>query len=121
MSHTYKSLKDIAKDVRNGLKAAMPECTWSVVKGDNTVSVSLMSAPKNVFEKAGVGYHQVNHYYIANDNVLNAYGRELMARANKILSVDHWDESQIQIDYFNCAFYKSLNVGKWNKDFEVKG
>lgn len=121
MSHTYKSLKDIAKDVRNGLKAAMPECTWSVVKSDNQVSVSLMTAPQDVFETAGVGYHQVNHYYIANDSVLNAYGRDLMTKANEILSRDHWDESQIQIDYFNCAFYKYLNVGKWDKDFEVKG
>ena len=119
MSHTYKSLKDIAKDVRNGLKAAMPECTFSVVKGDNTVSVSLISAPQDVFARSGVGYHQVNHYYIESDTVLNAYGRELMRKANEILSADHWDESEIQIDYFNCAFYKSLNVGKWNRDFEV--
>jgi hypothetical protein len=120
MSHTYKSLKDIAKDVRNGLKAAMPECTWSVVKSDNQVSVSLMTAPQDVFEKAGVGYHQVNHYYIDDDATLNAYGRELMAKANEILSRDHWTKARFRLTISTCSFYKSLSVGKWNKNFEVK-
>lgn len=31
-----------------------------------------------------------------------------------------YDESDIQTDYFNTAFYIDVNVGKWNKPYEVK-
>lgn len=31
-----------------------------------------------------------------------------------------FDNSDAQIDYFNTAFYIDVNVGKWNKPYQVK-
>ena len=31
-----------------------------------------------------------------------------------------YDESDIQTDYFNTAFYMDVNVGKWNKPYLVE-
>ena len=31
----------------------------------------------------------------------------------------NWDKSDIQSDYFNVGWYVYVNVGKWNKPYEV--
>ena len=36
-------------------------------------------------------------------------------------SADWYDESDAMTDYFNTAYYVDLNVGKWNKPYEVTG
>jgi hypothetical protein len=34
-------------------------------------------------------------------------------------SADWYDESDAQTDYFNIAYYVDLNIGKWNKPYQV--
>ena len=34
-------------------------------------------------------------------------------------SADWYDESDAQTDYFNTAYYVDLNIGKWNKPYQV--
>jgi hypothetical protein len=36
-------------------------------------------------------------------------------------SADWYDESDAQVDYFNTAYYVDINIGKWNKPYEVSG
>ena len=31
----------------------------------------------------------------------------------------NYDDSDGQIDYFNCGFYDSMSIGKWDKKFEL--
>lgn len=62
------------------------------------------------------GHIQVNHYYL-ND----AFSGEALAyleKAKQILCEDHWDKSDIMTDYFNCSFYISINIGRWDKAYE---
>lgn len=33
---------------------------------------------------------------------------------------DWYDESDAQIDYFNTAYYVDINIGKWNKPYELQ-
>jgi len=35
-------------------------------------------------------------------------------------TADYYDESDAMTDYFNTAYYVSVNIGKWDKPFEVK-
>lgn len=30
---------------------------------------------------------------------------------------DHWDKSDVMSDYFNCAFYPYLEIGRWDKGY----
>jgi hypothetical protein len=32
---------------------------------------------------------------------------------------DWYDESDAQVDYFNTAYYVDVNIGKWNKPYQV--
>jgi hypothetical protein len=36
-----------------------------------------------------------------------------------LLVADWFDKSDIQSDYFHTAYYYHINVGKWNKPYEL--
>ena len=64
-----------------------------------------------------VAYLQVNHYYL--DTGFSGVALEYLEAAKKILMADHWDESDIMTDYFHCAFYLNINIGAWDKPYEL--
>ena len=118
----YQPATEYAKQIREDLKVLLPGLKFSVKTDYNSISISLMQAPKTVFIRAfsTATYRQVNPYYIGDSEVLNAYGKEIFKAVSEIVKKYHWDESRAEIDYFSCAFYYSLNVGRWDKAFEVK-
>jgi hypothetical protein len=62
-------------------------------------------------------YVQVNHYWL--DSHYNGLALEYLEKVKAIMSVEHWDKSDIQSDYFHCAYYMHINIGAWDKPFEV--
>lgn len=63
------------------------------------------------------GHLDINRYYIHQ----NYSGRalEFIEKLHDILKADHWDESDAMTDYFSCAFYINMQVGKWNKPYQL--
>jgi hypothetical protein len=61
---------------------------------------------------------QVNPYW---------YQEHFTGRAKEFLSevipamysADYYDNSDAQIDFFDCAYYIDVNIGKWNKPYKV--
>lgn len=46
--------------------------------------------------------------------------KDFLTEAFKALkSADWYDESDAMTDYFNTAYYVDVNIGKWNKPYEV--
>lgn len=62
-------------------------------------------------------YIQVNHYHI--DSSFVGEAKECLEAINKLMHVDHWDKSDIQSDYFHCAYYVNINVGQWDKPYQL--
>lgn len=60
---------------------------------------------------------QVNHYWL--DTSFSGVALEYLEKVKAIMSVDHWDKSDIQSDYFNCAYYMNIDIGKWDKAYEL--
>lgn len=60
---------------------------------------------------------QVNHYWL--DTSFSGVALEYLEKVKAIMSVDHWDKSDIQSDYFHCAYYMNIDIGKWDKPYEV--
>lgn len=124
--HSYMSMTEYAKAIRNDLKQRLPGLRFSVRKsqGGGAIYISLLQAPKSVlshdYVKSGATHVGVNEYYIADSSVLNDYGKQVFQAINSIVKQYHWDESQIEIDYFRCAFYYHLEVGQWDNPFQVK-
>jgi hypothetical protein len=46
--------------------------------------------------------------------------KDFLTEAFQALKAADWyDESDAQTDYFNTAYYIDLNIGKWNKPYQV--
>jgi len=60
----------------------------------------------------------VNQYYL--DSSFDGIALEYLEKAKSIMLVDHWDRSDIQSDYFNCAYYLNISIGRWNKPYKFK-
>lgn len=129
---SYKSYKEIAAEVRETLKKELPEWKFSVRKesysGGGSVTVSLMAGPEEVSNK---NYAQLNPYTFlscsgygrekleSNGTQLTPKGFEVLELAAKVLAKEHWDDSDIQTDYFSCAYYMHIEIGQWNKPYTV--
>lgn len=63
---------------------------------------------------------QVNPYYCeetAFDPVIKQFYTELMAA---IKSTGYYNNSDAQVDYFDHDFYIDINVGQWDRPYELK-
>lgn len=60
----------------------------------------------------------VNQYYL--DTSFDGKALEYLEKAKAIMYTDHWDKSDIQSDYFHCAYYVSMRIGRWNKAYVLK-
>lgn len=63
------------------------------------------------------GYMQVNEYYIHEN--FSGIARDCLQELKTAMLVDHWDKSDSMTDFFHCAYYISINIGKWNKPYKL--
>lgn len=120
--------KDIFKSVEQAIEDAdgksicynriyaHPENWEGLTEWDLERSRQAIESIKHEIEKK---YIQINHYHIESELTLNDYGKELLKKACELANSFNYDDSDGQIDYFDTNFYLHLNVGKWNKPFEV--
>jgi hypothetical protein len=64
-------------------------------------------------------YVQINPYWYKEH--FSGKALQLVDKIVKAMySADYYNNTDSSIDYFDCAYYISVNLGKWNKPFEVK-
>jgi hypothetical protein len=59
----------------------------------------------------------VNQHYL--DSSFDGIALEYLQKAKAIMYAEHWDTSDIMTDYFNCAYYVNISVGRWNKPYKL--
>lgn len=122
------------QEINASLKKVMPKSwNWSLsVSHHSTIVLTIQSAPvdlctewqENVNRRRmqendqclnRPSYVQVNPYYPENqfDESL-----PVIEAALACLYEGHWDHSDSQTDYFHCAWYVNVNLGRWNKPFQ---
>ena len=107
------------------IKKVMPK-GWKYSLGvDNhsTIVLNIASAPVDLLKLAkAAGYSstcgvQVNPHYM-DKHFANTEVAELFAKIKKVMyGCGYYDNSDIQTDYFDTAYYVNVNIGKWNKPF----
>jgi hypothetical protein len=82
----------------------------AVLKGnyfmDNALTIQCIKKTGNI---------AVNHYKI--ESYFEGKALEYLEKAKEIMCIDHYDNSDAQIDYFDCSYYISITVGRWNKRY----
>ena len=63
-------------------------------------------------------YTQVNPYWYQDhfDGKALKFLKEIVPA---MYGPDYYDHSDIQTDYFNCSHYISVNIGKWDKPYQL--
>lgn len=99
--------------------------TFSVQNGSTllcTISSGKVDFFGSMTEKAASysdgKYCQVNHYHI--ESSFTGVAAECLNEINDLMHVDHWDKSDIQTDYFHCAYYVNIHVGRWDKGYALE-
>tara|TARA_B100000902_G_scaffold287644_1_gene273834 strand:- start:187 stop:579 length:393 start_codon:yes stop_codon:yes gene_type:complete len=128
----YIAKEDVTA-IRNELKATFPKFTFGVKKmhgGSNGVDVTVKAGPTDFSDcfRGDEGYAQINHYHT------NMYGdhKNFFDTIHKIIKTapikgeGYWknkgwyDKSDSMTDYFDTAYYISMNVGSWNRPYVQK-
>jgi len=133
----YIDTKDV-KAIREALKAEFgKDFKFSVTREHySSVRISIMSGVENFYDGSMDstdkyngrvnefdGYEQINHYHT------HFYGKH-EALFTKISEIAHtapglaggqkyFCEDDAMTDYFSRAYYVSINVGKWDKPYEI--
>ena len=136
----FISAQDV-KHIRNELKKEFPQYKFSVTRDHWLgVNINFMKGPRFAeFETmdryTGVwsmenldGHHQINHSSMY--TLTNFYGEENAKILGKVSEIaytapglaggkKYYNNNDIQSDYFDVAYYVSISVGKWNKEYEI--
>lgn len=127
------------KEKRAAIKAAFPLALgwkFSITKdGNSTINVSILQTPcelraSNTIDENGnsisinswdgqivsrrYGY-QVNEY----SDALNSIGKEVVSELYDILNNGNHDKSDSMTDYFDVGWYQYVQIGHWQKGYEV--
>ena len=60
---------------------------------------------------------QVNHYCI--DECYTGQAKSFLSEVINAMNVGNFDHSDSQTDYFHCGWYVNVNIGRWNKPYEL--
>jgi hypothetical protein len=114
----------VNQETKKQLVAAVKAELNKVLKGDQlkvTFAVrnhsTIVATIKQGTIDFGKTYDQVNHYHLAS----NYHGRalEVLEAIKRGLMTNHYDDSDIMSDYFNCSWYIDINIGCWNKPYQL--
>jgi hypothetical protein len=73
---------------------------------------------KRVEERHKENYIQVNVYWVADH--FSGVAKEFLLKAVEALrSADYYNNSDAMTDYFDTAYYYGINVGQWDKPYEL--
>ena len=80
-------------------------------------------------ERRGERFYEIQDYYQANPYRTGDYYGTKPAKSDKFLDElvaamkgNKWyDKSDAMVDYFDTAWYLSINIGRWNKPYVYEG
>jgi hypothetical protein len=74
--------------------------------------------PQSIIDNAKkTKYIQINHYYL--DTQFSDVTLQYLEEVYALMKEGHYDESDVMTDYFNCSWYNSIHIGRWNKGYEL--
>ena len=119
--------KEDVKAIRNELKAAFPKFKFGVRKqhGSMSVMVTVKQGPtdfSNIMKH--YGYTNINPYHTGMygehqafiDQVIDIIKTAPM-RGNGYNKDGWYDRSDAMTDYFDTAYYMTINIGDWNAPY----
>jgi len=118
---SQKMKKELAPAIKEVLKKYKMKASIAV-RNHSTLAVNIKSGAIDFSDNYTHGdrYIQVNEYWIddhyANNTVAKNFLNELLAAMK---GPKYFNDDDLQSDYFSRSHYTDINVGKWNKPYEL--
>lgn len=113
--------QEMKKELAVGIKKVLKKygCKGNIgVKNHMSLYVDVMEGPIDFDFSHGEGYSQVNTYWI--DDHYDGIAKDFLNDLKSAMKGNKWyDNSNAQIDYFDTAYYIDINIGKWNKPYQL--
>ena len=106
--------KDRAESVKAVLKKYGMKGTMAV-DNHSTFVVNIKSGTIDF----GTKYEQVNHYWIDLHYADNKEAQEFLFELKNAMNVGNHDNSDPYTDYFDVGFYIDINIGKYDKPYQL--
>lgn len=111
------AIKAICK--KYGVKASL------AVRNHSVLCLNIKSGKIDFFKDSGncyeqskrFGHMQVNTYWYRDH--FDGVARDFFSEVIPAMNVGNHDNSDAQVDYFDVGWYINVNVGKWNKPYEL--
>lgn len=116
----YISADDVS-EIRKSLKDRFSKFKFSCKRdGKTSIIVTILSGPTDFSDIIKQSFLALNEYYLDDYKPHTQFLSDVLETI-KFGSFNKWfDESDIQSDYFNIAFYIHLSIGSFNKPYQVK-
>ena len=98
-----------------GIKKVLAEygMKGTLAKDRFTLKVNLKSGPIDF------GTDSVNEYHI--DKHFTGVAKEFLLKLKDAMMVGNHNNTDLMTDYFDVGWYIKINIGKWDKPYEVTG
>ena len=92
--------------------------------------IDYLNKSKDQGDSFGYYAQQIKYIERSKNVIINPYGisdkpaspcLDYIQDALEIMLEGYYNNSDAMIDYFDCAWYMSIQVGKWNKPYKFKG
>jgi len=122
----YINAKDV-QAIRNELKENFKGFKFSVRKSHGTsVDITIKSGPTDFSDILKDGYAQINQYWLDRtgkhqpmfEKVVEIVKTAPMRGEGYRKGTGWYDNSDSMIDYFDTAYYFSINVGSWSTPYQ---
>ena len=118
--------KNIAKEIREVLKTVFwKEYKFSVTTKDNSIYISIMEGTIDFFTKKYKQAEENKNWDLIQE--LRREWQKYMPKWKAILDIVegiwnlyNFDNSEPITDYFHVNYYGSVEIGKWNNEYQIK-
>ena len=118
-----KTTKEIAKEIKEYFKpmAKTNNLLLSIRTEYKHISVNVMRFNEPILkEYENEHFKTINQWCINDSEELTVAGKTIFNMIMQIINKYHYDRSDSMTDYFDTNFYIHLEVGRFDKDFELK-
>lgn len=108
------------------LKTVVP-AGWKytlAVRNHSTIVMTIRSAPVDLLAEmtrregeTNRPYADVNHYHV--ERQFQGETLKMIKNIIEALNLDNHDNSDLMTDYYDVGHYVSLDIGRWDKPFQV--
>ena len=109
-------IKSICKNY--GVKASLAVSNHStLVLNIKSGSIDFFKSYNRDLDKPENGNIQVNPYWYNDD--FDGAAKEFLSEVITAMNEGNFDKSDLQTDYFHVGWYVNVNIGQWDKPYEL--